>query len=78
MEGFTSRYNINRLVYYEETNDSRAAIAREKQLKGWLRWRKYKLIESVNPQWRDLAEEWITENAIPERSFTSLRSEVQG
>ena len=55
---FTSKYRINRLVYYESTNDVWAAIAREKQIKGWLRAKKIALIESVNPEWRDLSEEW--------------------
>ena len=70
IEGFTARYNLNQLVYYETFNDVRLAIAREKQLKGWLKWRKYELIESVNPHWRDLAAEWYSEQPIPERSFT--------
>ncbi len=63
--GFTSKYNITRLVYYEATTDIRAAIAREKQLKGWLRSKKIALIESVNPTWKDLGAEWFSnsENA---------------
>jgi putative endonuclease len=56
--GFTSRYNITRLVYYEVFSDIRDAIAREKQIKGWLRAKKIALIEAVNPQWDDLSEEW--------------------
>ncbi len=56
--GFTSSYNINRLVYYEDFADIRDAIAREKQIKGWLRAKKIALIESVNPKWNDLSEEW--------------------
>ena len=52
--GFTQKYNLTRLVYFEETTDVRSAIAREKQLKGWLRAKKVALIEGVNPQWRDL------------------------
>ncbi len=56
--GFTSKYHITRLVYFEETPDVYAAIAREKQIKGWLRAKKVALIESVNPEWRDLSEEW--------------------
>ncbi len=52
--GFTSRYNVTRLVYYETTSEVVAAIEREKQLKGWLRSKKLVLIESVNPTWRDL------------------------
>lgn len=58
--GFTWKYNITRLVYYETTQDVRTAIAREKQIKGWLRRKKIALIESKNPNWVDLAEEWFT------------------
>lgn len=54
---FTSKYNIDRLIYVEETSDVREAIAREKQLKGWSRAKKIALIESVNPEWRDLSVE---------------------
>jgi putative endonuclease len=56
IEGFTKRYNITRLVYFEETPDVRAAIEREKSIKGWLRQKKVELIESLNPDWHDLAE----------------------
>ena len=56
--GFTKRYKVNRLVFFEETSDIHEAITREKQLKGWLRQRKIDLIEASNPTWRDLAEEW--------------------
>ena len=52
--GFTRRYNLTRLVYYEVTPNVRAAIAREKQIKGWLRRKKVALVESMNPEWRDL------------------------
>ncbi|CAD5983274.1 MULTISPECIES: GIY-YIG nuclease family protein [Planktothrix] len=53
--GFTQKYNITKLVYYEETSDVHAAIAREKQIKGWLREKKINLIESMNPNWVDLS-----------------------
>jgi len=56
--GFTSKYHITRLAYYEETDNINQAIAREKQIKGWLRLKKIALIESVNPEWKDLSEEW--------------------
>ena len=59
LEGFTKRYNLTILVYYEATPDVRAAIEREKQIKGWLRSKKITLIESTNPEWRDLSSEWI-------------------
>jgi putative endonuclease len=54
--GFTSQYRVTRLVYFEEFVDIRVAIAREKQLKGWKRLRKIRLIENRNPTWEDLAE----------------------
>ena len=58
VEGFTKRYNVTRLVYFEETGDIKAALMREKQIKGWLRQKKIKLIKSVNPKWGDLSEGW--------------------
>jgi len=58
IEGFTEKYNINKLVYYEMTNDIIEAISREKQIKGWLRQKKIDLIQSMNPTWRDLSEDW--------------------
>jgi putative endonuclease len=54
---FTDRYNIEYLVYYESTSDVTAAIEREKQIKGWNRKRKDKLIASKNPNWEDLYQE---------------------
>ena len=54
--GFTSKYKINRLVYYEMTQDVHEALKREKQIKGWLRLKKIYLIESLNPSWKDLSE----------------------
>ena len=51
---FTSRYNVENLVYFEVTTDIDSAIAREKQIKGWNRKRKEKLIETINPNWNDL------------------------
>ena len=56
--GFTSRYNLTRLAYYEEFVYPDAAIAREKEIKGWRRSKKIQLIESMNPHWNDLAEKW--------------------
>jgi len=56
--GFTSQYNINRLVHLEVFGDIRAAIAREKQIKGWLRIKKIALIESANRDWKDLSDGW--------------------
>ena len=55
LPGFSSRYKTKKLVYFEFFSDVRAAIAREKELKGWLRKRKIALIEATNPQWQDLS-----------------------
>jgi putative endonuclease len=59
--GFTTKYNIDRLVYFETTQDVDVAISREKQIKGWLRTRKIALIESMNPTWDDLSASWFEE-----------------
>ena len=59
--GFTRKYNVTRLVYYEVTEDILSAIRREKQIKGWLRAKKVALIVSVNPNWNDLSDEWFEE-----------------
>ena len=56
--GFTSRYNLTHLVYYECFVYPDAAIAREKEIKGWRRSKKMALIASINPRWEDLAEDW--------------------
>ena len=58
VKGFTTRYNITRLIHFESTEDVNAAIAREKQLKGWKRNKKIQLIETSNPRWQDLADGW--------------------
>jgi putative endonuclease len=58
LPGFTCHYNLTRLVYYEMFAYPGDAIAREKEIKGWRRSKKIALIESVNPQWNDLAKEW--------------------
>ncbi|MGC9998100.1 MAG: GIY-YIG nuclease family protein [Terriglobia bacterium] len=59
LPGFTSHYRIDRLVCFEHTGDIRAAICREKQIKGWIRERKLALIRSMNPGWCDLSEGWF-------------------
>ena len=55
--GFTAKYGVHKLVYFEETSDVRAALEREKQIKGWNRARKNKLVEKKNPSWQDLWEQ---------------------
>ena len=62
VEGFTKRYNINKLVYYEEYQYIEDAIAREKQIKGGSRIKKIDLIESINPEWKDLSDEWYNDD----------------
>jgi putative endonuclease len=59
IKGFTSRYKVSQLVYFESTSDISVAIAREKQIKGWRRTRKVQLINSVNPEWRDLSLDFM-------------------
>ena len=77
--GFTARYNITRLVYFEAFGEIRAALAREKQIKSWGRMKKIALIESANRDWKDLSVDWFGGDAhvtgtLPERD-SSLRSE---
>lgn len=57
-DGFTKRYNVNKLVYFEQTDYIHAALNREKEIKGWIRAKKNALIEGINPDWRDLSEDF--------------------
>ncbi len=59
IDGFTKKYQLHTLVYYEQTDDALSAIGREKQLKKWLRAWKIELIEGMNPSWRDLYDDLI-------------------
>ena len=54
VEGFTSKYNVTKLIYFEQTSDVYSAISREKQLKGWTRQKKINLISSVNPNFNEI------------------------
>jgi putative endonuclease len=65
IKGFTKRYNVDRLVYFEQTTDVKSAIAREKDLKGWKRERKNELVQKHSPTWKDFSSGW--------RSFATLR-----
>ena len=58
IEGFTRKYSIDRLIYYEEFLDVNEAIRREKELKGWLRKKKLAIVRTTNPKFIDLAEDW--------------------
>lgn len=76
IEGFTKKYNLNKLVYFEDFKDINEAIAAEKKIKGWLRSKKISLIESKNPKWQDLfliLQEYAATSGLGRDS--SLRSE---
>jgi len=73
--GFTSKYDVNRLVYYEVFRDVLAAIRREKEIKGWTRKKKIALIESVTAKWQDLAEGWGEEPPPPQWQLRDPRQE---
>ena len=66
-DGFTAKYNIDRLVYYEQFSSMHTAIAREKQLKRWSRSKKLELIARMNPAWADLSEGWYHPESLPQR-----------
>jgi putative endonuclease len=75
IEGFTSRYDLTKLVWYAETNDVTEAIAYEKKIKGWTRAKKVALIEEINPGWEDLSSGWFTDGEPGSKeSDPSLRS----
>jgi len=67
IHGFTEKYDCTRLVYFEEYSEPRCAIAREKQIKSWLRSKKIALIETMNPHWNDLAQNWGAKMCPPNR-----------
>jgi len=58
VDGFTKKYNVEKLVYFETTSDALAAIEREKQIKKWRREKKNQLVIEMNPEWKDLSLEW--------------------
>jgi len=60
--GFTAKYNVTSLVYFESFDDVLVAIDREKEIKGWRREKKIELIESINPKWKDLSYGWYQQN----------------
>ena len=64
LPGFSDKYNVNRLVYYEEFQNITDAIAREKEIMGWVRKKKVALIEGENPTWADLAADWGLEGDV--------------
>ena len=62
LEGFTKKYKVNRLIYFEETTDNYAALEREKQIKGWTRKKKLDLVRTLNPKFEDLSEDWFEDS----------------
>ncbi len=64
--GFTAKYNVSNLVYFERYSNVYRAIGREKELKGWLRQKKVSLIESANPKWKDLSYGWYRKISLPQ------------
>lgn len=78
VRGFTEKYNVDKLVYFQETSDVRAAITREREIKKWRREKKNQLVFSLNPDWKDLSEGWFeispcgrddgTNNIFPENN----------
>jgi len=66
VDGFTKKYNVNKLVYYEHGNDVNAAIAREKEIKKWCREKKNNLVMTMNPTWKDLSLEWELDRVSPD------------
>jgi len=65
VDGFTRKYNVNKLVYYEHGNDVHAAIVREKEIKKWRREKKNNLVVMMNPTWKDLSLEWEVNKVSP-------------
>ena len=69
--GFTKQYNCDRLVYYDTFTEVNDAIAAEKRIKGWSRWKKIALIEQNNPEWEDLAAAWFVDLGAGDPSLRS-------
>ena len=76
--GFTKRYDMPRLVYYETADDAHSAIEREKQIKGWLRRKKIELIQEMSPHWLHLAAAWCEEGQTPRGVHPRAERRAQG
>src|SRR5208282_4074381 len=76
IEGFTAKYGVDRLLYFESFDDVRTAIHREKQLKGWTRQKKIALIEKLTPSWMDLSKEWYEGDRGPSTSLRSAQDDT--
>ena len=75
--GFTARYGVDRLLYFGSFDDVRTAISREKQLKGWTRQKKIALIETLNPSWVDLSQEWYEDDRGPSTPLRSAQGDMK-
>jgi len=75
--GFTSKYGVDRLLYFESFDDVRNAINRENQLKGWTRAKKIALLESANPKWEDLSREWYESDRGPSAPLCSAQDDTR-
>ena len=78
VQGFTSKYNVDRLVYYEQFSDPISAITREKEIKGWRREKKNALVEKLNPKWDDLTESLFGAGYKPARSSQQIKAKSNG
>ena len=78
LPGFTEKYNVNKLVYFEETNDVRVAITREKEIKKWRREKKNNLVVAVNPEWKDLSDGWVRSLPSVEMTIMDGRGDNNG
>ena len=76
--GFTSKYSIDRLIYYEETRYINIAIAREKEIKGWRRNKKLGLIRSFNHEFKDLSLSWYSKNDLKKQQDKNHQGRNQG
>ena len=73
--GFTAKYRLDLLAYFERFQDVHNAIGREKRIKGWLRIKKIALVASMNPSWHDLSEEWC-ESSVPTTKQVALLNQL--
>lgn len=77
LAGFTAKYGVDRLLYFESFDDVRKAIGREKQLKGWRREKKIALIAVQNPKWVDMSREWYVSNSGPSTPLRSAQDDTR-
>ncbi|MBP7721456.1 MAG: GIY-YIG nuclease family protein [Alphaproteobacteria bacterium] len=73
IEGFTKKYNTDKLVYFEQYEDSENAIKREKQIKNWSRKKKDILVNQMNPDWKDLSQKWYSEDPSTSLGMTETK-----